>query len=293
MENEKTTKISVIIPVYNEEKVIGQVVADLKKEISGLGIDYEIIVVNDGCLDGCRIILSNILGVTLINHPYNKGYGASLKTGAQNAKYEWLLFFDGDGQHKVEHIKDLIGYVDEYDMVAGAREGYKGPWIRQPGKRLLHLVANYLVEQKIPDVNCGFRLVKKDCFLRYEHILPNGFSLSTTTTLAFIKDGLNVKYVPITIDKRSGRKSSVKISDGFRTLLLITRLIMLFSPLKIFLPVAVIGFIVSLGWIGHDLIYTHFSSISKFSGFLFVSSLLVFLFGLLADQVAAIRRRLG
>ena len=241
--------------------------------------------------DKSKEILEKISGLRLINHPYNKGNGASVKTGAKNAKFDWLLTFDADGQHKPEYIKEFIKYSDQYDMITGWRQGYKGPFIRQPGKKMLHLIANYLVERKIPDLNCGFRLLKRDLFLKYEHLLPDGF-YCTTSILTFLKEGLNVKYVPIYINKRIRGKSSVKISDGFRTIMLVVRLIMLFSPLKIFMPIAMAGFIVSLAMMAYIMIQTHFDMISKSGGFLFVASLLIFLFGLLADQVAAIRRHL-
>jgi glycosyltransferase involved in cell wall biosynthesis len=288
---ENQTKISVIVPVFNEQESADRVVKELKNEMDGLGIIYEIIAVNDGSSDASHAILKKIEGIKLIKHPYNKGYGASLKTGVQHAQYEWLLFFDSDGQHKTEYIREFLRHADQYDLVIGCRQGYKGPLVRQPGKKIIHWLANYLAETKIPDLNCGFRLIKKEHFLRYKHLFPNNFSLSTTSTLAFLKEGLSVKYLPLTINKREGR-SSLKISDGFKTLLLALRLIMLFSPLKIFLPISFAGFLISAYIIITVLIATHFDTISKSGGFLFVSSLLIFLFGLLADQVAAIRREL-
>lgn len=290
--NNDKVKLSIIIPVYNEEQVIGQIASDLKKELNRLGLEQEIIIVNDGSTDASKNILETIPEIKLLHHHRNKGYGASLKTGARHSQYEWLLFFDGDGQHKVEYIKEFVRHTEEHDIIIGARQGYQGPYLRQPGKKLLHWTANYLAGTKIPDLNSGFRLVKKEFFLKHQHIFPDGFSLSTTSTLAFLKEGLNVKYIPVTINRRTG-KSSLKISDGFNTLMLILRLIMLFSPLKIFLPISVTGFVVSISWMIYDLINTHFRLISKTSGFLFVASLLVFLFGLLADQIAAVRRELG
>jgi len=288
---EKNIKISIIVPVYNEGQIVGQVIAGLKQELNEIGFEHEIIAVNDGSTDESKSILEQIPGIKLINHPYNKGNGASIKTGAKNAKFDWILIFDADGQHKPEYIKEFIRYVDQYDMIAGARQGYKGPLWRQPGKRVLHLIANYLAERKIPDLNCGLRLFKKDIFFQYAHLFPNGFSLHATSTLAFFKEGLNVKYVPLIINKRVG-KSSVKVSDGFRTIMLIIRLIMLFSPLKIFVPLSLAGFIISFMWMIHDLIIYNFTLISKSAGFIFVASLLVFLFGLLADQIAAVRREI-
>ncbi len=289
--NSRKIKLSAIIPVYNEEGAIAQVVNGLKNELNKLSLDYEIIAVNDGSSDNSKEILENIEGVKLINHPYNKGYGASLKTGARNAKFDWLLFFDGDGQHKPEYAGEFIDYTDQYDMIIGCRQGYKGPLWRQPGKKIIHATANYLAGHKIPDLNCGLRLLKREYFLRFSHFFPHGFSLSTTSTLAFFKEGLNVKYVPIKINKRVG-KSALKISDGFKALMTVVNLTMLFSPLKIFLPISVVGFVISISWAVHDLIVSHFQLISKSSGFLFVASLLVFLFGLLADQIAAIRREI-
>jgi len=285
-------KLSIIIPVYNEVESVKKVIDDLKKEVAGLpNFEYEIVVVNDGSTDGSRKILEQINDIKLLNHPYNKGYGASLKTGSQEAKYGWLLFFDSDGQHKPEYIKEFIKYTGDYDMIAGVRQGYHGPLWRQPGKKILSIIANYLAERKIPDLNCGFRMMEKNYFLQYQHLFPNNFSLSTTSTLAFLKEGLNVKYVPITVNKRCG-KSCVRVSDGFKTIMLIIRLIMLFSPLKIFVPLALFGFFISGVWLIHDLAVSNFALISKSIGFVFTASLLIFVFGLLADQVAAIRREI-
>ncbi len=266
--------------------MIGEVIADLKEELSRLGIDYEIIVVNDGCVDGCRQILNNLLGITLINHPYNKGYGASLKTGAQKAKYEWLLFFDGDGQHRVEHIKDLIKYADEYEMVVGARTGYQGPWIRQPGKWFLKRLASYLVDFKIPDLNSGLRLVKKDSFNRFVHLYPNGFSLSTTITTAFLKEGLNVKYVPIEINRRVG-KSTVRPRHAAQALVLIIRMITLFAPMRFFFPISFLLLFLTAVSLVHDIVTFN---LGDTTAILFISTIIIFLFGIVLDQLAAIRR---
>lgn len=288
---DKQLNISVIIPVYNEAEVVSRVIDELKKFLISEGINHEIIAVDDASTDGTPQILAQKNGIKVISHPYNKGYGASLKTGASHALYDWLLFFDGDGQHRVACLKEFISQTNKYDLIVGSRQGYQGPLLRQPGKKIIRLLVNYLAGRNIPDFNCGLRLVKKELFMNFRHILPDGFSLSTTSTLAFLKEGLDVKFIPIEIDKRIGR-SSLRTSDGFKTLMLVIRLIMLFSPLKIFFPLAAFGFTISIGWIIHDLIVYNFSLISKSAGFLFVVSLLIFLFGLLADQIAAIRRQI-
>lgn len=289
---EQKTNLSIIIPAYNEEKSIKETIDGLKKELAKLDLDYEIIAVNDCSIDNTKEILEKIDGIKLINHPYNKGYGASLKTGIKNAKFDLLLFFDGDGQHPTEDIPNLLNYSREFDMVAGARikNGYKGPYIRWPGKKLLHIIANYLTGRKIPDLNCGFRIVKKQEITKFLHLLPDGFSFSTTSTLSFIKEGLNVKFVPITIKKRVG-KSTVKPKDALRTFLLILRIILLFSPLKVFLPVSLSLFLIAFLSGIYDIFFRPLN-ITDTTILFFISSLLIFFFGLLADQLAAIRREL-
>lgn len=289
--NFQNFKFSIIMPAYNEAGAIKDVLEKLKAYLNEKKYQTEIIVVNDGSTDKTDKILKVLKDIKLISHPYNKGYGASLKTGAKNAQYDWLLFYDSDGQHQPKYIEELIKYRDEYDMIVGARIGYQGPLIRRPGKRILRWLANYLAEQKIPDLNSGFRLIKKDLFLKFSHILPNGFSLSTTITLAFFKEGLNVKYAPITINKREG-KSSLKIQDGFKTIILIFSAIILFSPLRIFLPVSVLIFgLALLSFVLDIFLFSRGQlNIGDITILLFIFSLFFFLFGLLADQISAIRR---
>ena len=284
--------LSVIIPAYNEEKMIAQTIEGLRNELDKLDLDYEIIVINDGSIDKTKKTLKEVPGIQIINHPYNKGYGASLKTGIKNAKFDFILFFDADGQHPTKEIPNLLKYTKDFDMIAGARiKGkYKGPFVRLPGKKLLHLIANYLVGMKIPDLNCGFRIVKKAKMKKFLHLTPNGFSFSTTTTLAFITECLNVKFVPVQIKKRIG-KSTVKSKDALRMLLLILRIILLFSPLKIFLPVSFGLFLLAILSILYDIFFQAFN-ITDATILFFVSSMLVFFFGLLSDQIAAIRREI-
>lgn len=292
MEKTQAKNLSVIMPVFNEEETVKETISELKMELSRLGLEYEIIVINDGSRAETKNLLEQIEGIKLISHPYNKGYGASLKTGIKEAKYEWLFFVDGDGQHPVEEIKNFLPYTADYDLITGARikKGYKGPIIRQPGKKLLHSVANYLTGRKIPDLNCGFRLVKKNELEKFLHIMPNGFSMSTTTTLTFIKDGLSVKFVPIAIKKRTG-KSTVSPKDAFRMLLLIIRIIMLFSPLKVFFPISLMILIISLITGAYDIFWRPMN-ITDTTILLFLTSIIILSFGFLADQLAAIRREI-
>src|SRR3989339_362256 len=289
--NSQNFKFSIIIPAYNEANAIKSVLQELKSYLSEKKYQTEIIVVDDGSTDQTNKILRDFKDIKFISHPYNKGYGASLKTGVKNSEYDWLLWYVSDGQHQPFYIEELIKYCDEYDMIIGARVGYQGPFFRQPGKKLLHYLAEYLVQQKIPDLNSGFRLVKKDLFLKFAHILPNGFSASTTITLAFFKESLNVKYIPIAIKKRKG-KSSVKMQDGMKAAMLILRTIILFSPLRIFLPVSILILGLALFSLGFDIFpYSQGQlNIGETTVLLFISSLFFFFFGLLADQISAIRR---
>ncbi len=281
--------LSIIIPAYNEEKAIAQTIEGLKKELNKLDLECEIIVVNDASTDKTKEILEKIKGIKIINHHENRGYGASLKAGILNAKFENLLFFDADGQHKPEYIKELLKYSDEFDMVSGQREGYKGPLIRQPGKKILLWLANYLSQQKIPDLNCGLRLVKKDKILKFLHLLCDGLSFSTTTTLLFINENLPIKYIPVTINKRNEGKSTVKPKHALDTLIFILRTVMLTEPLRVFLPVSIFLFILSVVLLIQNLIYENISDITIL---LAISAILIFFFGLIADQISALRKEI-
>lgn len=283
-------KISFIIPAFNEEaapKVIKEL-GDFLRELRSF--EFEIIVVNDGSTDKTGEFLKQIEGIRLISHPYNKGYGASLKTGIKHAKFDWVFFFDSDGQARPEEIPNLLRYADEYDMVVGARIRTKTPIIRQPGRKLLYFLANYLAEKKIPDINCGFRLVKKEAIEKFWHLLPESFSLTTTITLAFLKSGLDIKYVPITVNKRAGGKSAVKFKHAVMMFFLILRTIMLFSPLRVFVPVFLLLLILGTASLINDLINLN---IGDATVFLLIASIIVFLFGLVADQLSAIRREVN
>ncbi len=283
-------KLSIIVPTYNEEAAILSVISGLKEELNNLGLEYEIIVVDDASSDKTADILRTINEIKIIHHPYNKGQGASLKTGARNAIYDWLLFFDSDGQHKTEYIKEMLNYANDFDLIAGERVGYQGPWIRQPGKKIIHWLAKYLLRQNVMDFNCGLRLIKKDKFLKFVHILPDGFSCSTTTIFAFLKEKLNIKFVPVEINKRDGGKSLVKPAEAVIYFMLIFRLIMLFSPLRVFFPVSLFLFLIGFAYLIYDLTVMN---ISEGTIFILLTSILIFFFGLIADQIAALRREIN
>lgn len=279
---------SIIIPAYNEEKSIGPTIENLKKFLIANNLEAEITAVNDGSTDKTGEIISSILSIKVINNASNKGYGASLKNGVKKSKYDWVLFYDADGQHNTDSILEILKQAETADMVVGKREGYKGPAARQPGKKMLKFVAEYLTSQKIPDINSGLRLVKKEYFNQFVHLLPNGFSLSTTITMSFLSAGLNIAYVPIKICERTGGKSMVRqAKHGSHTLLLIFRIIMLFNPLKIFFPISLVTATLTFLFLIWDALALNISGTTII---LFITTIFVFCFGLLADQISSIRR---
>jgi len=282
---------TIIIPAYNEARGIENVLRHLTSSIREKNMSATVIVVDDGSTDDTAKIARTIGGIVVISHSHNKGYGAAIKTGVRAAESEWVLTYDADGQHSLENIEALIPYLNtKNDLVIGMRKGYKGPWIRQPGKWFIHLVANYLTEKKIPDFNSGLRAFRRSIFLQYTHLFPDGFSLSTTSTVCFLKEGLNVDFVPITIQARTG-KSSVRPRDALKTLMLVFRLTMLFSPLRIFLPASFILGCLTIITFWYELAI--YQNISDAGVALLTFTGILFFFGLLADQVAALRREIG
>ena len=275
--------VTIIIPAYNEEEGIANVITQLKE----LSENHEILVVDDGSTDNTYKLATDT-GVKVIRHPYNKGYGAALKTGIRNAKGDIVLFMDADRQHQPHDIKKLIQYIREYDMVVGARtKKSKISLLRRLGKKILSITANYLAGMKIPDLNSGFRAIKKSVALEFMHILPNSFSFSTTITLALITSGYSVKYIPIEAPGRVGKSKIKPFRDGFRFILMIVRTISLFNPLKIFLPLSLLLFLGGMSSLIYDIIHRN---ITDTSIFLIISSLIIFFFGVLSDQVSVLIR---
>jgi len=282
--------ITIVIPAYNEAQGIKSALLTLMAGLKEMNLNIPVFVVDDGSTDNTAAEAA-MDGVTVLRHKRNKGYGAALKTGIRAAKSEWILTYDSDGQHTPENLEVILPELtNDVDLIIGKREGYKGPWIRQPGKRLIGLVANYLTETKIPDYNSGLRAFRRSEVLKYLHLFPNGFSISTTSTVCFLKEGLNVVWIPISIKERTG-KSTVRPRDAIKTFMLVLRLTMLFSPLRIFLPCAIALGIMTVTLIGYELLM--FQNISDAGVALFTFTGILFFFGLLADQIAAVRREIG
>lgn len=280
-------EISIIIPAYNEAEGIKSTLDELLLFTGER--NWEIIVINDGSTDDTLSIVNKLDKIKVISHQLNKGYGASLKTGIRNARADIVVFFDGDGQHNPEDIPRLLEKHPEADMVVGRRsKGSNEAWVRKPGKWILGKVANILADHKIPDLNSGLRAIKKNIINDMLEIFPDGFSFSTTSTIAFFKLSYNVAYVPITTRKRVGKSTVKQAKHGPQVLLLILRLITLFSPLRIFLNVSGWLFILGLGYQVEEIIRHGFHLVNG-AFLLMISAILVFLFGLIADQLSSLR----
>ncbi|NVO19679.1 MAG: glycosyltransferase family 2 protein [Bacteroidetes bacterium] len=283
-----TTSYSIIIPAYNEESGIRTLLESL--EAIGICKDHEVIIVDDGSTDQTASIC-NEYPVKLISHETNKGYGASLKSGIRKASGEKVLTLDSDGQHDPSYLKQAFALLEKYDMVIGER-GADSFQVsnRKGGKRIIRMVGEYLVEQKLPDYNSGFRGFDRKLIQPMLHLMPNGFSFSTTSTLAFLKEGYSIGTFPIKVEERKGRASNVKfVKDGTKTLLLLFRIIMLFNPLKVFFPASVFITILGLAWGIHGFIV--FERFSNSAIILMTLGMFLFFFGLLADQIALLNRK--
>lgn len=231
--------VSIIIPAYNEQRSIGQTLDEMRKVLVENNFNYEIIVVDDGSKDSTgKIALER--GARVITNDFNHGYGASIKAGVRQSNYDIVLITDADGTYPVEEVPNILKYMENYDMVVGARVGYEVniPILRKPAKWFLTKLANYLSESNIVDLNSGMRAIKKEALNRFYKLLPDGFSLTTTITLGMLTSGYQVKYVPISYRRRIGKSKIRPIRDTFNFLQLIIRTALLFNPLKIFLPVS-------------------------------------------------------
>jgi glycosyltransferase involved in cell wall biosynthesis len=281
--------ISVIIPARNEGETIETVINDILSTSNLLPEQLEIVVVNDGSTDNTEQIVKKYQEIKYVFHPYPKGYGASIKEGVLNSTGEIIVTFDADGQHQAKDMLNMVRQFNNFGgLVSGDRVIYNGPKIRVPGKIILQKFAEYLVSQKIKDINCGFRVFSKKIFCKYLHLYPNGFSLSTTLLLSCLKDGFNVTYVPIEVNKRTAiGKSFVKPKDALNLLVLMFRITILFSPMRVFAPISASIGVFSLILIVYDLFNGTLSNSTVFSA---LSAIIIFCFGLVLDQLSIIRR---
>lgn len=278
--------VSVIIPAFNEERGIGDVIRSLQKTLRAAKVKYEILVVDDGSKDQ-TVVKARKAGARVISMGENRGYGASIKAGMREAKTNLIAIIDADGTYPARELPELLHLVETADMAVGARirPGAAIPSLRRFPKWLLGKWANYLADRKIPDLNSGLRVFKKNIAARYEGLCPNGFSFTTTITLALECHGYIVKYRPITYAPRVGESKIRPFRDTFNFFSLVLRVVMYFKPLKIFIPLS--GIILASGLAAGVITRVNGQPLNSTTLFLLVTSFLIALWiaitGLLAD----------
>jgi glycosyltransferase involved in cell wall biosynthesis len=276
-------KLSIVLPAKNEAGALGLTIGEIVKIVP----DAEIIVINDGSLDD-TVQIAEQAGAKVISHPYSKGNGAAIKTGARAAIGDVIIFMDADGQHDPQDIPQLLKKINNgYDLVVGARQkGSQASVGRSIANSLYNNLASYMTEHKVEDLTSGFRAVRAAKFREFLYLLPNGFSYPTTSTMAFFRAGYSVAYVPTHAAKRIGKSHIHPLKDGVRFFLIIFKIATLFSPLKMFLPIAVILFLMGTGWYGYTLYEFH--RFTNMSALLYTGSIMIFLMGLISEQITAL-----
>ncbi|MGH8556118.1 MAG: glycosyltransferase [Methylococcales bacterium] len=284
--NKKSLIFSLVLPAKNES-------VGLQKLLPKLVLDYpeaEIIVVNDGSNDNTEQ-LCRAYPVNVITHPYSMGNGSAIKTGARQSSRDTIVFMDADGQHNPDDIPRLLAKMDEgYEMVVGARQpSMHASWNRRLANKTFNSLASIMTGHRILDLTSGFKAVKSVHFRKFIYLLPNGFSYPTTSTMAFFRSGLPVAYVPIRATRREGKSHIRLFRDGCRFIIIILKIGALFSPMRLFLPIAGILFVIGLCYYSYT--YFTFGRFTNMSALLFTSSLLTFLIGLLSEQISSLHYR--
>jgi glycosyltransferase involved in cell wall biosynthesis len=276
--------VSIIIPAYNEAQAIGDIVTRIRH----LYHDFEVIVVNDGSTDDTAAV-AKAAGALVYSHPQNIGNGGAVKSGIRFASGKILVFMDGDGQHRPEDIKEMLTYFPDYDMVVGARsKNHQASWGRSLANRIYNLLASYVAKFPIQDLTSGFRAVKSEIAHNFLYLLPNTYSYPTTITLGVLRSGRSVKYIPIHTENRKKGKSKIRVfRDGIRFFLIIAKICTLYSPFRVFLPISFMMFCLGLGYY----LYTFFSwgRFTNMSALLFTTSILIFMMGLISEQICQMR----
>ncbi|ENV48652.1 hypothetical protein P255_00161 [Acinetobacter brisouii CIP 110357] len=276
-------KTSVVLPAKNEAGAIGQTI----EQILALQLVDEVIVVNDGSSDQ-TLQVAEQAGAKVISHPYSKGNGAAIKTGARHAQGEIIIFMDADGQHDPADIPKFIEKLEQgYDLVVGARQkGSQASLGRGFANAFYNKLATYMTEHQVEDLTSGFRAVRAEKFREFLYLLPNGFSYPTTSTMAFFRAGYSVTYIPIHAAKRIGKSHIRLLRDGTRFVLIIFKIATLYSPLKMFLPIAILLFMMATSWYGYTLY--EYSRFTNMSALLYTGSIMVFLMGLISEQITSL-----
>ena len=283
MSPNETPKITILVPAYNEEQSIRNTVRTIRQMYP----DFEVLVVDDGSTDGTMKVAMEE-GAHVWPHPYNIGNGAAIKSGLRSAAGEWVIMMDADGQHDPADIANLLEYKDKYDMVVGARsKGSKGAFHRNIANWIYNKAASYVTRVRIRDLTSGYRLVRRDVARKFIYLLPNGFSYPTTLTMAYLRSGYSVKYIPIRTIKRHGKSKIKLMKDGTRFLLIIARIATLYSPFRVFLPISFLFFLIGNLYY----IYTFITAgrFTNMSALMLSTSVIVFMMGLISEQVSLMR----
>jgi len=287
-------EISVVLPIFNEASTINDVLTNVIEKLKAEGIVFEVIAVDDGSTDGTPEQLKALRKiypkhVRVVRHLINRGNGAALRSGTRIAKGSIIVYMDADGQHTPDDIHKLLDKIPPYDLVIGSRtKEYQGSWYRRIANNFYNRFASWLSRTEVKDLTSGFRAMRREAVVHFLPLFPNGFSAPTTTTLAFLKAGYNVAFLPIHVGKRAAGKSKINIwSDGAQFFLIILRMIMLYDPLRIFFPAGVmlsaLGFLAGLAGI----LNAHRLVLSNSAILLFLAAILTWLLGLIASQVAS------
>jgi glycosyltransferase involved in cell wall biosynthesis len=276
--------VSIIIPAYNEAGYIGELISKIRTLVP----DFQILVIDDGSNDGTAEA-ARAAGAEVCSHPYNIGNGAAVKTGIREATGDILVFMDGDGQHDPDDISRLLSHMPEYDLVVGARSlKDQASFGRAFGNVLYNWLAGYVAKFPVKDLTSGFRAVKARVARSMIYLLPNTYSYPTTMTLAVLRTGLSLKYVPIRTKRRQKGKSNISLfKDGVRFFMIITRICTLFSPFRVFLPVSFFMFV--LGLLRYVQTYFTEGRFTNMSALLITTAVLIFMMGMISEQISQMR----
>lgn len=290
---EERLDVSVVLPIHNERGHLLEEIARVRSSLEASDYSYEIVCVDDGSTDGSLELLRELDDIVLIELPTNQGCGYARRTGTKHSRGNVIVWTDVDMTYPNDKIATLVDDLTEpYDQVVGARLEEKGThrWARTPAKRFIRWLASYLIEVKIPDLNSGFRAFRREHVRRYLHTLPNGFSCVTTITLAFLSNNHLVRYVPIEYEERAGKSKFHWRVDTYKYLLQVIRMVMMYNPLKVFMPMGGLLFLIAFAKTTFDVVTRDFYITSNSIVLIFVS-LQVIAIGLLADLTSRLFRQ--
>lgn len=291
-----SVRVTVVLPVYEEATLLEDLVGRIEATLRAKRLTFEIVAVDDGSKDETEEVLRELASrhrrhLVVVRHLINRGNGAALRSGIRVARGEIVVTMDADGQHSPEDIPSLLKEIPPYDLVIGARTGtYAGSWYRGAANRFYNAFSSWLSRTEIKDLTSGFRAMRRDVALHFLPLFPRGFSAPTTTTLAFLKAGYNVAFVPIHVGQRSRGRSKIRLwEDGARFVFVILRMIVLFDPLRVFLPMGVLLMLTGLVTWAAGVVAAQRIVLPNSAIFLFTTAILVWLLGFVSDQISTLR----